>query len=192
MPSALLRRSLALTLAVFGLALGLSQLSLEAADDFKPEEGFALLFNGKDLSGWQTKQGESLEGKAEAFNKRFTAAEGILRIDDKVKGDVVIQTTRQVGKDATLRFDFFPGPGCNNDLFFRGIKFDIKPSDVKNLKVGEWNEFEIVVTGEKAEFKCNGQSIKSGVGTKGGASPFGIRAEFGAIQFRRIRVKEAQ
>jgi hypothetical protein len=24
-----------------------------AADDFKPEEGFASLFNGKDLTGWE-------------------------------------------------------------------------------------------------------------------------------------------
>jgi hypothetical protein len=24
------------------------------ADEFKPEEGFTLLFNGKDLSGWKT------------------------------------------------------------------------------------------------------------------------------------------
>lgn len=160
-----------------------------AADDFKPEEGFTLLFNGKDLSGWQTKQGESLEGKTEAFKNRFTTADGILSIDDKVKGDVIIQTTREMSKDSHVKFDFLPGPGCNNDLYFRGIKFDIKKADVKNLKEGEWNEFEIVVQGEKAEFKCNGQVIRSAT-TKGPGSPLGIRAEFGAIQYRRIRVKE--
>ena len=26
-----------------------------AADEFKPEAGFKLIFNGKDLSGWQTR-----------------------------------------------------------------------------------------------------------------------------------------
>jgi hypothetical protein len=191
MRNALIRKSLSLGLALAGLLLAVGLLPVQAADDdFKLEEGYTLLFNGKDLNGWETKKGEALEGKNEAFNKRFVVVDGNLVIDDKVKGDVVIQTKRQVAKDATLKFDFKPGPGCNNDLFFRGVKFDIKPGDVKNLKEGEWNEFEIVVAGEKAEFKCNGQSARS-TATKGAGSPFGIRAEFGAIQFRRIRVKEA-
>lgn len=191
MRNVLIRKSFSLGLALAAVLLAVGLLPARAADDdFKLEEGYTLLFNGKDLTGWETKKGESLEGKAEAFGKRFVAADGNLVIDDKVKGDVVIQTTKQIAKDATLKFEFLPGKGCNNDLFFRGVKFDIKPGDIKNLKEGEWNEFEIVVAGEKAEFKCNGQSARS-TATKGAGSPFGIRAEFGPIQFRRIRVKEA-
>jgi hypothetical protein len=188
----MLQQSPSSLFAALALLLAVGVLPAQAADDeFKLEEGYTLLFNGKDLTGWQTKQGDNLDGKQEAFNKRFVVTEGNLVIDEKVKGDVVIQTTRQVSKDATLKFDFRPGAGCNNDLFFRGVKFDIKPADVKNLKEGEWNEFEIVVAGEKAEFKCNGQTHRS-TATKGAGSPFGIRAEFGGIQFRRIRLKEAQ
>src|SRR5581483_1150473 len=67
--------------------------AVAAADEFKPEPGFALIFNGKDFTGWKTlaakdKPSESLDGKAEAFGGRFKAQGGELVIDPKVKGDV--------------------------------------------------------------------------------------------------------
>lgn len=175
------------TLYCLGEAAAVAPASAETK--FQPEPGYALFFNGKDLSGWETKQGMSLENKSEAFNQRFRVSEEKLVIDPKVKGDVIIQTTKKFAKDVHLKFDFLPGPGCNNDLFFRGIKFDIKKGDVKNLKEGEWNEFEIIVTGDKAEFKSNGETQRTAP-AKSDATPLGIRAEFGAIEFRRLRVKE--
>ena len=54
-----------------------------AADDFKLEPGFTLLFNGKDLSGWKLKGGDSLEGKTESPTKRFVVIDGNLVIDPK-------------------------------------------------------------------------------------------------------------
>jgi len=160
------------------------------ADDFKPEAGFTLLI-GADLTGWKTKSGESLDGKSEAFGGRFKLVDGVLVIDPKVKGDVIIQTAKEFTGDVHLKFDYRPDARCNNDLFFRGIKFDIKKDDVKNLKEGEWNEFEIIVSGEKAEFKSGGETYRN-VGTKAAASPLGIRAEFGAMEIRRLRIKEAK
>jgi hypothetical protein len=114
------------------LLLGLGVLALgtpgSAADDFQLEPGFTLLFNGKDLSGWKMKKGgDSLDSKLEAANKRFTVVDGKLIIDPKVKGDVIIETAREFGKDLHLKFEFLAGPGCNNDLFIRGQKFDITP-----------------------------------------------------------------
>ncbi len=76
------------------------------------------------------------------------------------------------------------------EIFFRGTKFDIKTQDVKNLKEGEWNSFEIVVAGDQAEFFANGESLKK-LKVKPGKSPLGIRAEFGPIEILRIRVKES-
>ena len=77
-----------------------------------------------------------------------TFADGVLTIDPKVKGDIVVFTEKTFDKDAHIKFEFKPGKGCNNDLYFRGLKFDLKTPDVKNMKEGEWNAFEIVVTGE--------------------------------------------
>jgi hypothetical protein len=159
------------------------------ADDLKPEDGFTPLLNGKDLSGWKTEKGESLDGKTEAYNGRFKVADGLLIIDPAVRGDVKVFTTRELGKDVHIKFDFKPDARCNNDLFLRGLKFDLKKPDVTNLKDGEWNAFEIVIAGDKAEFRNNGETLKT-VPVKGKASTFGIRAEFGSMQVRRLRVKE--
>lgn len=163
-----------------------------AADDFKPEPDFTVIFNGKDLTGWTMKgkkDAGSLDGKTDAFNKRFVVAEGVLTIDPKVKGDVTIETAKPLGKDVHIKFDYKPGAGCNNDLFFRGTKFDLKKEDVKNIKWDEWNQFEIIAAGTKVEFKNNGETIKT-MNAKSDGTPLGIRAELGPMQVRRLRVKE--
>jgi hypothetical protein len=164
-----------------------------AADDFKPDAGFELLFNGKDLSGWKTlgtkdKPGDSLEGKTEAFNGRFKVKDGELVIDPSVKGDVRIETVKEYAKDVTIKFEFYPDAKCNNDLFFRGQKFDLSKDNVKNIKPGEWNPIEITLKDGKIEFKVNGDVIRSAT-TKSEKSTFGIRAEFGSIQIRKLQVK---
>jgi hypothetical protein len=171
----------------FGLFLLLIASPGKAADDFKPEPGFTPLFNGKDLTGWKEKKGgASLEGKTEAYKGRFAVKDETLVIDPKVKGDVRIATTREFAKDVRIKFDFKPGKGCNNDLFLRGHKFDLVKGNVKNLKEGEWNHFEIVVAGDKIEFINDGDVQRKGT-VKSARSVFEVRAEFGAVEFRRIR-----
>ena len=165
------------------------------ADDFQPEPGFELIFNGKDLTGWKTKAAKDkpsapLDEKSEAFGGRFKVREGELVLDPKVKGDVVIETTREFAKDVTIRFEFKPGKGCNNDLFFRGQKFDIKTPDVKNLKEDEWNTFEIAIKAAKVEFKTNGEVMRSAT-TKVEKSILGIRAEAGPVVIRRLRAQSS-
>lgn len=145
------------------------------------------LFNGKDLAGWVLAKDKkaSLSGKS-AANGRFTLQDGVLVIDPKVKGDLILQSEKEIAGDGKVQFEFKPDAKCNNDLFFRGIKFDIKKPDVKSMKEGEWNSFEIVVKGNEAEYFCNGQSLakkKASVSK----SPFGIRAEFGAIEIRKLQ-----
>ena len=159
------------------------------ADDFKPEEGFTLLFNGKDLTGWKTTKGESLDGKTDAYSGRFKAADGVLTIDPAVKGDVRMETQKEFAGDVHIKFDFRPGKGCNNDLFLRGLKFDLKIEDVKEWKQDDWNSFEVVLKGDTAEFKLNDKLIKT-MTVKGKGSVLGLRAEFGPMQIRRMRVKE--
>ena len=160
------------------------------SQDFKLEPGFRLLLNGKNLDGWRTKTGkELLDGKTEAYKGRFTLKDEILVIDPMVKGDVVIETAKDLKGDLHIKFEFKPGKGCNNDLFLRGTKFDLIPGTVKSIKQDEWNEFEIIVTGTKIEHKCNGKTERTSK-AKGDASPFGIRAEYGPVEIRRLRIKE--
>ena len=74
-----MRRWGALLVLLAGLAglLALDGSAGRAADDFKPEEGFVSLFNGKDLSGWRYGK-EDLSGKTETADKRFTVENGII------------------------------------------------------------------------------------------------------------------
>jgi hypothetical protein len=169
-----------------------------AADDFKLEPGYRLLFNGKNLDGWQTKAAkpESLDGKTEAYDGRFKVKDGELVYDPKVKGDRYIETQKPVSGDFTVRFDFKPGEGCNNDILFLGTKFDIKAGAkskdaVKGVKLDEWNTMEIAVKGGTAEYTINGQ--KSGTQkTKGEKGPFTLRAEFGPMSVKNLRIAEGK
>ncbi len=189
-PRGFVMRYVACGLVLVGGTLLASFSGSAGAEEFKLEPGFTLLFNGKNLDGWKTKKGgAALDGMTEAYQGRFKVKDEILVIDPKVKGDVVIDTAKALKGDLHIKFDFLPGPGCNNDLFLRGLKFDLIPKTVKSIKQDEWNEFEIVVTSTKVVYKCNGVIERTST-AKVESSPFGIRAEYGPIQFRRIRIKE--
>jgi hypothetical protein len=186
-------RSLSYAVLVCGLAAFLP-IPFVRAGEFKLEPGFTLLFNGKDLDGWREARGkkESLDGKTEAYKGRFKVVDGKLVYDPAVKGDLYIETTKEFAKDVHIKFDFKPGPKCNNDLFLRGIKFDIIPGKKKeldNVKEGEWYTMEIIVKGDKIEHKIDGQTSRTST-AKTKSSPFMLRAEFGAIEIKNIRVKE--
>ncbi len=178
---------------VCGLAIlamtGMAHDVLGADDEkFELEPGFALFFNDKDLTGWTVRGGESLDGKTEAPMARFQVAEGKIIIDGKAKGNMVIDTVKPFAGDVHLKFQYLPSEGCNNDLYFRGVKFDIKKGDVKNVQFGKWNELELIVHGTELEIKNNGETQQKTT-TKSDSTPLGIRAEFGAIEFRRMRFK---
>ena len=186
-------RVLPLLFVAFGLVLT-SAVPRCLAADAAPEAGFTPLFNGKDLTGWQTARvpkSEPLDGKTDAFAGRFKVADGILVYDPAVKGNAYIETTREFSKDVDVKLDFKAGPKCNNDFFLRGTKFDIIPGNKENkdVKEGEWSTLEIVVQGDTVEHKINGVTVRT---AKAGqpSSPFMLRAEFGDIQIRNIRVKE--
>ena len=159
------------------------------AEDLKLEEGFALLFNGKSLDGWKVRGGDKLDGKTESPGARFVIQDGSLVIDPNVKTGQVLDSAVEFGPLSHIKFQYKPGPGCNNDLYYLGLKFDIKTGSVKNLKEGEWNEMEIVGNGKTVEFRNNGEVQFSAV-PKAQASPLGIRAEFGGIEYRRLRFKK--
>jgi hypothetical protein len=184
-----------LSCALVVLAAG----AVVVAEDFKPEPGFKLIFNGKNLDGWQTKaagkdKSVPLEGKTDAFDKRFVVKDGELVVDYKVKGDRYIETVQQFGGDFTIRFDFKPGDNCNNDILLIGTKFDIRAGEkggLKGVKVGEWSKMEIVVKSGSADFVVNGEKLATQK-LKGDKGPLILRAEFEPITIKNIRASEGK
>src|SRR5262245_60511495 len=54
--------------------------SVGLADDFKTEEGYTSLFNGKDLTGWRLGS-TKLDGKTETKNKKWHVEKETIIID---------------------------------------------------------------------------------------------------------------
>jgi len=144
-------------------------------------DGFKLMFNGKDLSGW--------EGNKKSY---FVENETIV-IDPKRSGNGDLFTAEDYG-DFIMRFEFRLTPGANNGLAIRtpsgghaayqgmelqildhdsprykgwlkdyqhhGSIYGVVPAKTGYLKpVGEWNEQEVTAKGKQITIKLNGATI---------------------------------
>ena len=171
------------------LQTGFGELSVAVAAS--AEEKTKALFNDKDLTGWiavtKTGEPEAGDGKTTVAKGRFKVAEEVIVVDAKTKGDVVLTTKESFEGDVTIGFDYLPGAGSNNDIYFRGTKFDIKAKDIANLKPDAWNRLEIVAKGMNVEIRSNSEVIKT-LKAKTATGTLGLRAEAGAIQFRKLSV----
>lgn len=61
------------------------------------------------------------------------------------------------------------------------------PSNEKPL--GEWNRYDIRLTGEQLELRVNGELQNVASGCKGGAGPIGLQSEGAYIEFRNIWIR---
>jgi hypothetical protein len=180
----------------------------DAADDFKLEEGFASLFNGKDLSGWQygpvpvTKKPiiEKLDGKTATKEKVFEVSEGSIVASGK--RIMALYTAKEYNKDFHFKLEFrttADKPKNNSGLYLRGPQLQLDAvteggltgvfKKLKKFKPGDWNEIEITVKGTEAICKCNGEQIGKPMKIPA-TGTIGLQSEYGRFEFRRIRIKE--
>src|SRR5262245_9099299 len=115
---------------VLGLAVMLGAPA-GAADDFKVEDGFVLLFNGKDLTGWTYKGSkESLENKTETPDKRIEVKDGAIVMNEKDadgKGGIKdLNTIKSFDKDFTLRLEFRAAEKADSGVYIRGPQLQIR------------------------------------------------------------------
>jgi hypothetical protein len=138
-----------------------------AADDFKLEEGYTMLFNGKDLTGWRYSgiKGKEMDGKTETPDKRFMVVDGIIVVDGKGGGDLF--TVRDYNKDFNLKLEFRAAPKADSGLYLRSVPAQLQVRDYPTVgpykkakfNSGDWNELDVTVKGPIVTTTVNGKAV---------------------------------
>ena len=165
------------------------------AEEFTPEPGFTLLFNGKDFTGWQHKDGLSLAGLTDAGDGRFTVVDGAMSGNaDRTKGRVLLWTANEPAKNFVLRFEFRAAERTDGGLFFNKTQLqcgDYNHYAYKSCKAYrplDWNTIEVTVTNGVALCTCNGEVLEAALKiTEPGA--IALEVDKNAISYRRIRIR---
>lgn len=154
--------------------------------EFKLEEGFTRLDNGRNLEGWIGK----LDG--------WSVVDGAIHLDvKKSKGDIYSKTTH--GKNAVIRMQFRATKNADSGVYIWGKQLQVRDYPNAGPKqyakpakpAGEWNDLEFDIKDGVARVKLNGQEIekawKIGGDSKKG---IGLQRERGDFDFRYIRLKD--
>ena len=171
---------------VLSLLVVLALIPAARADEFKLEEGFVRLDNGKDLAGWTG----NLTG--------WSVKEGAIHLDVKMaKGNIYSETKH--GGNVIIRLQFRAAPGADSGVFVHGNQLQVRDYPKAGPKqyafaakpAGEWNELEFDITNGTAEVKLNGQVIEKAwkIGSNA-AQGIGLQKEAGDFDYRFIRIKE--
>jgi hypothetical protein len=176
-------------------------LSTLHAEDAKPDANAIELYNGKDLTGWGYKTGETFDGKIESDDKRFSAKEGILVVNaatDGNKGIKQLWTTRKFPKDFVLKLEFRAAVNADSGLFVRKPQLQVRDylvagpyKELKKYKPQDWNEIIVEVKGTVAHCTCNGEVLEDAlkIPETGG---IGLEADRGQMEYRNLRLTETK
>ena len=183
--------------------LELMDLVEVSADNFKCEEGYELLFNGKDLTGWgyRNKKAltkiESFDGRSTSSEGRYKAKHGRLVVTTPPEGRSFTQlwTSEEFDTDFTLKLEFRANANADSGVFIRRPQLQCRDylvagpyKDLKSYKPGEWNEIIVVVKGRTARCTCNGEVLEEEFKLPE-SGPIGLEGDRGQMEYRRIRLK---
>ncbi|HXG12539.1 MAG TPA: DUF1080 domain-containing protein [Gemmataceae bacterium] len=140
-----------------------------ALSEEEKKQGFELLFNGKDLTGWEHKGNWKVENGA------------IVRAD---KGGDLTYKVKPIPDDFELRFEWKVARGSNSGVYYRpgqyeyqildnaahrdgknprtsaaSLYFCMAPSKDVTRPVGEWNEGRIICQGTVIQHWLNGVKV---------------------------------
>ena len=153
-------RSLFVFVLVGGLAVPIS-----AGDDYKLEEGYVSLFNGKDLTGWRYYKETDLAGKTETGDKRFRVVKGII-VAEEGKGIKDLYTIKPFNTEFNLKMEFRASLEADSGVYVRGpqlqVRDFIRRNEMKHLKKfknDDWNELDITVKNGVVTTIVNGKAL---------------------------------
>lgn len=172
-------------------------------DRFQPEEGFEMLFNGKDLTGWGYRNRKTLEkkegfdGKASSSEGRYLAKHGRLIVTTPPEGRSFTQlwTHEEFGSDFVLKLEFRANANADSGIFVRRPQLQCRDylvagpyKELKSYKAGDWNEIVVEVKGRTARCTCNGEVLEEAMKVPA-SGPIGLEGDRGQMEYRRIRIK---
>jgi hypothetical protein len=170
--------------------------------DPKSKDGTDL-FNGKDLTGWgyldKAGKFESFDGKRESSDKRYSAKDGVLTVNDG-KGLRQLWTSAKFSGDMEVRLEFRAGVNADSGLFLRNQPSQLQVRDylvagpyklLKMYKPQDWNEIVVIVKGQNVSCTCNGEVLEHKLKLIE-TGPIGLEADRGVMEYRKIRVKEVK
>lgn len=171
-------RSLISSILAVLLVAGVSVAEDNQLTDSEKAEGWQLLFNGKDLTGWRCNNDKPIATKIEDGCLVPYQSGGYLIIHEKRFGDFILK--------CDVRWE---DPRCNSGIFFRvekprdpintgfeaqvmagdgkgkhdmGAVYDlVAPSQSASLGTGKWNTFEIKCDGPNVHVQLNGKPVSS-------------------------------
>ncbi len=174
---------------------GLPASPFQTDGAFVLEEGFELLLNLKDLTGWHYANGPEFAGMTNASDARYTARDGRIVVNPG-KGLAQLWTTREFPHDFHLKLEFRAGVNADSGIFLRKPQLQCRDylvagpyKELKNYKPQDWNEIEVIVKGKVATCTCNGEELKF-PNELPPTGPIGLEADRGQMEYRRIRIKE--
>lgn len=195
----------------FSALLIVSLLAVTAgAEDLSDEEkkaGFKPLFNGRDFDGWM------FTGKKDPKTvTNWKVQDGVIHLTGG--GNPHLATAKEYA-DFEMRFEWRAlrekynsgyfirsneklGPNQINlasgseGHFIRGTMAGSKGVPDLQKKSGEWNEWRLLATGDKATFWCNGKLAWEGTGLKPAKGHIGLQAEGAPLEFRNLRIREIE
>jgi hypothetical protein len=146
--------------------------AVNAGDDFKVEEGYTSLFNGKDLTGWRYKgSDEALAGKTETLDKRIQVVNGVIVMnprDDKGKGGIRdLYTIKDFNTAFHLKLQFRAALKADSGVYIRGKQLQVRDyprfggqySKVAGFKLDDWNDLDITVSPITTRALVNGEAL---------------------------------
>jgi hypothetical protein len=134
-----------------------------ASDDFKLEEGYVSLFNGRDLTGWCLGK-DDLAGKVASADKWFEVVDGVLVANgDREKlGSGILNTTKSY-KSFRLKLEYRAEEKAISGVYLHGGSMlrlpDLSRRELKNFRTNDWNELDVTVTSDVVHTSVNGKAL---------------------------------
>jgi hypothetical protein len=191
-------------------------------DDFTPEAGFEILFNGRDLTGWAFPASTAEErrssarntrlsmpivpsetrfdGKTQTDDGRYVAKNGRLIITTPTEGRRIqkLSTTRVFPKDFVLKLEFRASPNADSGVFLRDRQLQCRDYPLagpyKNLtKYRPQDWNELVITVKgNVAHATCNGEVIEEAYEIPATGPIGLEGDRGQMEYRRIRISESR